>query len=62
MTVADVEKPVIRSSLFIVISVCIFTVYYRSIKTLDIDQKNLNRILLSSYFLYLLVCIASIEA
>lgn len=59
MTVADVEKPVIRSSLFIVISVCIFTVYYRSIKTLDIDQKN---VLLSSYFLYLLVCIASIEA
>lgn len=59
MTVADVEKPVIRSSLFIVISVCIFTVYYRSIKTLDIDQKNF---LLSSYFLYLLVCIASIEA
>lgn len=59
MTVADVEKPVIRSSLFIVISVCIFTVYYRSIKTLDIDQKNF---LLSSYFLYLLVCIASMEA
>lgn len=59
MTVADVEKPVIRSSLFIVISVCIFTVYYQSIKTLDIDQKNF---LLSSYFLYLLVCIASIEA
>lgn len=59
MTVADVEKPVIRSSLFIIISVCIFTVYYRSIKTLDIDQKNF---LLSSYFLYLLVCIASIEA
>lgn len=59
MTVADVEKPVIRSSLFIVISVCIFTVYYRSIKTLDIDQKNF---LLFSYFLYLLVCIASIEA
>lgn len=52
MTVADVEKPVIRSSLFIVISVCIFTVYYRSIKTLDIDQKNF---LLPSYFLYLLV-------
>lgn len=59
MTVADVEKPVIRSSLFIIISVCIFTVYYRSIKTLDIDQKNF---LLSSYFLYLLICIASIEA
>lgn len=59
MTVADVEKPVIRSSLFIVISVCIFTVYYRSIKTLDIDQRNF---LLSSYFLYLLVCIASMEA
>lgn len=59
MILADVEKSVIRSSLFIVISVCIFTVYYRSIKTLDIDQKNF---LLSSYFLYLLVCIASIEA
>lgn len=49
MTVADVEKPVIRSSLFIVISVCIFTVYYRSIKTLDIDQKKLF-----TFFLFLI--------